>query len=268
MRPWILPAAVAVLSSAYPLVLAELDHSAPPRQTMQFTQRELYLGYQGDENSGAQLTWSFAWGSQLDSVPRTALAGLGILCERDDYACSSGSRRRGWVVVGLDTLRRSPITDTLVSRLDSLLRLAPTDSVRIRGLREVMSQLDYQLLHTSRLRMVAVGSDAAKLAAAWNDGAHLVLAARLDAYRISWPADTLPGHEPFYRVSATLLPSSLYLPRPWSAMAFDSLGYGRQLYRVTVAVGGSWLPRVLEVLPDPIPATQADSLRLYGVTPR
>ena len=263
MRPWILPAAVAILSSAWPLVQVELDHSAPPRQTMQFTQRELMLGYQGDENTGAQLTWSFSGASQLDSVPRTALAGLGIVCERDEYACSSGSRRRGWVVIGLDTLQRPPLVDSLRHRLDSLLGLPPGDSTRIRGVPALMSQLDYQLLHTSRLRMVAVGSDAAKLAAEWNDGAHLVLAARLDAYRISWPADTLPGRQPFYSVSATPLPMSLYLPRAWAGMVRDSMGYGRKLYRVTIGIGGGWLPRVLEVLPDPSPRTEADSIRLY-----
>lgn len=268
MRPWLLPSAVAVLASAYPLVQVELDHAAPPRQTMQFSQRELMVGYQGDENSGTQLTWSFAWGSQLDSVPRSALAGLGIVCERDAYDCSSGSRRRGWVVVGLDTRRRQPLADTLRARLDSLLRLAPSDSVRIRGLPMALSQLDYQLLHTSRLTMVAVGGDAEKLAAEWNDGAHLVLAARLNAYRISWPADTLPGRTAYYSVSATPLPMSLYLARPWAGMVRDSLGYGRQLYRVTVGIGRGWLPRVLELLPDESPRTLADSLRLYGVEPR
>lgn len=263
MRPWLGPVAVVLVASLYPLVEVELDHAAPPRQTMQFTQREFYRAYQGDENTGTSLTWSWARGAQLDSVPRRDLAGLGIVCTRDEYECTSGWKRRGWLVVGIAPLRPSALADTLRSRLDSLLMRPPTDSLRIHGLPQVIDQLDYQLLHTSRLTIVAVGSDPDQLAARWNDGAHLVLAARLDAYRISWPRDTLPGEEPFYRVSADPLPPSLYLSRAQAAAVRDSSGYDRRLFRVTIGIGGGWLPRVLAVAPDPSPATLADSVRLY-----
>jgi hypothetical protein len=269
MRPWIAPVAVALLSSAYPLMQVELDHTAPPRLTLQLSQRELFESFQRDENSGVTLTWNWAMPPELDSVPRRELAALGITCSRDGYECSRGRKRRGWVVVGLDTLRSQHAIEFARQELDSIAHLPIPDSVRKLQVQSYISRIDQLVLHTSRLVLVAVGDDPEALAAKWNDGAHLVLAARVNAWRVSWPSDTLPGQEPIYSVYAEALPPALYVPREWAGLVRDSVryGYGQQLYRVTVGIGGRWLPRVLEIIPDPSPATQADSLRLYGITP-
>lgn len=269
MRPWIAPVAVALLSSAYPLMQVELDRAVPPRQTLQLSQRELFLDYQRDDNTGVALRWNWSAPAELDSVPRHELAALGITCSRGGYECSMGRKRRGWVVVGLDTLRSRPAVELARHELDSIMHLAVPDSARKLQVQSYLSRIDQLVLHTSRLTMVAVGDDPETLAARWNDGAHLVLAARVNAWRQSWPHDTLPGQEPFYSVYAEPLPSMLYVAREWAGVVRDSIeyGYGQRLYRVTVGVGGRWLPRVLEIVPDPSPATLADSLRLYGIPP-
>lgn len=269
MRPWIAPVAVALLSSAYPLMQVELDHAAPPRQTLQLSQRELYESFQRDENSGVTLTWKWAMPPELDSVPRHDLAALGITCTRDGYECAMGRKRRGWVVVGLDTVRTQQDIEFQRHELDSIAHLAVPDSIRQAQVRDFMSRMDQLVLHTSHLVLVAVGDDPETLAARWNDGAHLVLAARVTAWRQSGPHDTLPGQEPFYSVYAEPLPTRLYVPHEWAGLVQDSTRYedGQRLYRVTVGIGGRWLPRVLEIIPDPSPATLGDSLRLYGITP-
>ena len=265
MRPWIAPVALVLVSSAYPLVQVGLDRASSPRQTFTLTQRELNIQYQSEENSGLSLNWNWGTVPQLDSVSRDDVAGLGIYCRRNDQECDPDRERRGWVVIGLDTLRLAAVTDTARRQLDSVRRLDLADSLRRLKLRPMTDRLDQLVLHTSRLAMVAVGSDPEVLAARYGDGAHLILPARLHAWRTTWPADTLPGREPFYRVYAQPVPPGLYVPREWAGMVRSRPGDDRGLYRVTVAVGRRWLPRVTEVVPEPAPRTEADSLRLFGI---
>ena len=265
MRPWIAPAALVLISSAYPLMQVGFDRAASPRQILTLTQRELNIQYQNEENSGLTLNWNWLSVPQLDSVSREDVAGLGIYCRRNDQECDPDRERRGWVVIGLDTLRVLGAIDTARMQIDSIQRLGLPDSLRRRKLREFAGRMDQLMLHTSRLEMVAVGSDPDALAAKYSDGEHLVLPARLHAWRITWPADTLPGREPFYRVYAQPVPPALYVPREWAGMVRSRPGDERGLYRVTVAVGRRWLPRVTEVVAEPAPRTEADSLRLFGI---
>ena len=69
----------------------------------------------------------------------------------------------------------------------------------------------------------------------------------------------------WYRVDARPATLSLYVPSRWAGALRDSTGYRRQLYRVRIGIGARWLPRIIEVIPVPRPATRADSLRLFGL---
>ena len=265
MRPWMAPVVLVLVSSAYPLVQVGIDRAGSPRQTLTLTQRELNIQYQDEENSGLTLNWNWGAVPQLDSVGREDLAGLGIYCHRNDQECDPDRERRGWVVIGLDTIRLAGAIDTARRQIDSIRHLALPDSLRQKELRQFAGRMDQIMLHTSRLAMVAVGSDPDVLAARYGDASHLILPARLHAWRISWPSDTLPGRGAFYRVYAQPVPSGLYVPREWAGMVRSRPNDDRGLYRVTVAVGRRWLPRVTEVASEPAPRTEADSLRLFGI---
>ena len=254
-------------ASGVPLVQVGLDHSAPPRQTLLLTHRELMVGWSGDENSGVTLTWSWATSPDLDSLPRERLLALGISCGHEPYQCNSGRGHRGWMVVGVDPDRWRGAIDSTRAEIDSIQHSALPDSVADLRIRLLVDRLKQLELYSSRLKLDAVGQDPAALAAEWNDGKHLVLAAVFHASRQTWPRDTLPGEKPLYQIHAEPVPSSLYLPSQWAAAVEDTIGtlprgYGerQQMYEVTVAVGRWWLPRVLEVKRLPEPRWPIDSL--------
>ncbi|MEO6066811.1 MAG: DUF4824 family protein [Gemmatimonadales bacterium] len=274
---WLAPMALVLVSSAVPLVQVGLDRSAPPRQTLLLTHRELMVGWTGDENSGVTLTWSWATPPDLDSLSRERLTALGISCGHELYQCNSGRGHRGWMVVGVDPDRWRGAIDSLRVRIDSNHRSGLPDSIADRRIHELVSRMKELVLYTSRLTMDAVGQDPAALAAEWNDGKHLVLAAVFHASRQTWPRDTLPGEKPLYHIYAEPVASSLYLPAQWAAAVEDTIGtlqrgYGerQQMYEVTVAVGRWWLPRVLEVVRLPDPKWPIDSLewRVPGTSGR
>lgn len=265
MRPWLAPAAVVLLASAFPLVQVELDRAGAPRATLEFTQGELGIGYSSDENSGIELTWNW-WGqgTQMDSVREEVIRALGFQCDHADYECSFGHGQRGWVAVALDSTQWLRGVANARRTVDSTWRTLP-DSARPRYRAQAMSQMEYAVFNGSRLRIEELGPDPGRLAARWNDGRHIILPARLSAWRTSWPRDTLPGAQRYYRVDARPMPPSIYVPAEWAGALRDTTGYNRQLYRVEVVVGARWLPRVVRITPVPVPPTRADSLRLFGL---
>ncbi len=136
-------------------------------------------------------------------------------------------------------------------RVDSVRAVAPQDTPTARTLREREAELGRITWYTSRVVVVVAGRDVDALLAKWSDGAHLILRARLTAYRETWPRDTLAGDTLRYRVHAEPEPQMLYIPNAWAPVIRDSTvrgSYDRQArYQVVVGVGRGWLPRVVEV---------------------
>lgn len=265
MRPWLAPAAVALVASAFPLAQVELDRAGTSHGTFEVTQGELRVGYTSDENSMVSVDWNW-WGSgtQMDSVSEATIRTLGFECDRATYDCSFGHGQRGWVVVAIDSLQWQREVDKMRTSVDSTWRLLP-DSARRKQRPELMGRMEQAYFEGNRLRIEAVGPDPAPLEAQWGDGRHLILPARLSAWRTSWPRDTMPGAARWYRVDARPATLSLYVPSRWAGALRDSTGYRRQLYRVRIGIGARWLPRIIEVIPISRPATRADSLRLFGL---
>lgn len=257
-RGWQALVALVLFASAVPLVQAWLDRRGEPRGTLQLTHRELMVGWNRDENSGETLVWSWISAPDLDSVPEEQLATLGIRCRRSMYNCSTGSGRRGWMVVGLDLERWNAAIDSLQHIIDSVRADPAPDSLVKHKLIDLDGRMTELTLRTSRLHMVAIGTDPNALAAEWGDGQHLILAAKLDAYRNTWPRDTLPGERPLFRVHAEPLPSALYVPARWAEGVRDTIGTRQQMYEATVVVGRRWLPRVVEVKQVAAPEWRTD----------
>lgn len=250
-RGWAYLIGLVAVASAVPLVQVMVDRSAPPRMTLQLSQRELTRAWREDENTGEALTWSWYRAPEIDSVPAPALAAMGIRCDGKNYDCGYRAGREGWMVVAIDSLAWRAGVDSAQRRLDSVRALVPQDSEAVRLGRERELVLEQQKWYQSRLVMIDAGRDPEALAAKWSAGAHLVLRARLTAYRSTWPRDTLPGEVARYRVHAEPMPGMLYLPNDWAPAVRDSAvrgSYDRQArYRVAVGVGRGWLPRVVEV---------------------
>lgn len=265
MRPWLAPAAVALVASAFPLLQVGSDRIGASHGTFELAQGELSLSYTSDENSMASLQWNW-WGEgmQMDSVRDETIRTLGFRCDRATYECSFGHGERGWVAVAIDSMQWQRGVAKARTSVDSTWRSLP-DSVRPKRRSELMGRMEQAYFEGNRLRIEAIGPDPARLAAQWNDGQHIILPARLSAWRLSWPRDTLPGATRWYRIDARPETPSLYVPSRWAGLLRDSTGYRRQLYRVGIEVGARWLPRVVEVTPIAPPATRADSLRLFGL---
>ena len=249
--PLLLVALVAV-ATAVPLGQAVYDRSAPPRMTLTLSQGELMADWRRDENTGVRLGWAWGRAPELDSLSRADLERMGLRCEREGYRCAREATRRGWIVVGLDSVGWRRRVDSIRAVIDSIRAVIPEDSAEGRGLRDQVQQMKRAVLQESRLRVLDIGTDPAALAERWGDG-HLVLAARIYAFRETWPADTLRGGVERFRVHADPLPADLYLPNEWAPLVEDSTGYRDRVYRVTVAVGRGWLPRVAEVAAAPRP---------------
>lgn len=245
-RGWQALMALVLFASAVPLAQVLYDRSSPPRTTMTFTQRELMSGWNRDENTVQMLNWSWSNPPELDSVPDDRLESLGLRCVRGEADCYLAKGRRAWVVVGLGSGRYDLQIDTLSARIDSL-RAAASDSTAARQLVMLEEQLKQLRSSNSRLTMVDVGTDRDALAERWPDGTHLILAARITAYRQSYLRDSLPGQVHWYRVNADPLPMNLYVPTEFAHLVRDSTGMGQQRYQVEVAIGRRWLPRVVRV---------------------
>ena len=250
-RGWMALVALVLVSSAVPLTQVMVDRSAPPRTMLQLTQREFYRAWREDDNTGEALTWVWHTAPEIDSVPAARMDSMGIRCHSADYDCGLRSGRSGWMVVAVDTLAWRRGVDSVQYRIDSLRAVVPQDSVTLRALREQEAQLEQVTWYTSRLVMVDASRNADALLAKWSDGSHLILRARLTAYRDNWPRDTLAGETVHYRVRAEPEPQMLYIPNAWAPVIRDSTvrgSYDRQArYHVVVGVGRGWLPRVLEV---------------------
>ena len=258
---WMAPAMLVVLASGVPVARAALDRAGEPRATLILTHRELFLAYDHDrdENSGVAVNWSWARAPQLDSMSLAEVAALGFDCEGARYQCGSNGGRRAWIVVGIDPSMWDREIATVQREIDSVRTAAIPDSVAGLALRQRVERLRQLVLRTSRLEMVEVGRDPEALARRWNDGQHLVLPARLRVYRDGWPADTLPGRTPTFRVNAEPLPASLYVPIRFAPPLRDTLGTREQFFEVTVVVGRRWLPRVEEVRKVAAPEWSAET---------
>jgi hypothetical protein len=249
MKPaWGLPIVIVLVASAVPLAQVLRDRGGE-RGSLTLSHKELMVQWHDfDENSGVLLGWRWLTPPQLDSVPEPFVAELGIKCSRDSYSCDFRGRRRAWIVVALDDEAWQRSHDTAQARLDSALALPETDSTRRGQARLAQEQLEYIDLYTSRLKMVGVGTDPVALAAEWDGRPHLVLAARLRAYRTGGPRDTLGGQGPLYTIYAEPLPHQVYVPAQMAQEISDSGGTDRAKFEVTVTIGRSWLPRVDRVV--------------------
>lgn len=253
---WFAPLALILGASLVPLAQVAWDRAAARHATVTFSNRELPPGYLESDNSGTTLTWSWWWSSELDSVPLDQIQGLGLHCRRDDYDCGMSGKRRGWAVVGLDTHQWQLKVDSLQATIHEIRRLPASDTTAGRKLRDAVGELGQVVRDRSRLVLVAVGTDPDALAAQYNDGLHLILRARIHAYRTTWPRDTLPGETPHFRVYIDPLPRQLNVPARWAPMVQDSSEYHNRRYNVTIAVGGGWLPRVVNVEPFADPGSK------------
>ncbi len=258
---WVAPVVVVVLATGIPVTRATMDRADTPRNMVILTHRELIVRWTRDENTGVSLSWSWGRPPQFDSVSLAELAPLGVTCNGHRYECGFTGGRRGWIVVGIDTTMWDGAIEAVRYRIDSIRASGISDSAAGIALRQEVERLKQLVLYTSRLTLAAVGQDPEELARQWNDGKHLVLAATIRVYRDGWPADTLPGHTPTFRINAEPLPSSLYVPVEFAPELTDSAGSRLNLYEATVAVGGKWLPRVLEVTRLPDPKWPVDSLK-------
>jgi len=245
--------ALVLVASGVPLVQVARDRAGAPRGTLVLSNRELSVGWGHDENSGVTVNWSWAFPANFDSLTRPQLDSLGIRCPGTGYDCDSRHGTRGWIVVGLDTLGWQRSVDSVRHVIDSIGTVAAGDTAAKRLRADAVARWKQLLTYTSRLRMVAVGQDPAALAAAWDDGKHLVLSARLWVYRQTYPRQDRPGEVPLFSVNATPLPGELYVPVQWAEGVTDTLGTREELYAVTVAVGRRWLPRVVEVRKVTVP---------------
>ena len=246
-RGWMTLVALVLVASAWPLTQVMMDHSAPPRQTMRFSQRELSNWQHSDENSGLTLTWSWMRGPEVDSVPADSIRALGLRCAAQAYDCNMGDGRSGWMVIAIDTLTWRRRIDSIQMSIDSIDRIASQDSGAVRARAGIVSRLEQAAKHESRLVLVAVGRHPGPLLARWSDDAHLILPARITAYQQSWPRDSLHNAPRLYRVHAEPLPQSLYVPNQWAPVLRDTTFDRRQEYNVVIGVGRGWLPRVMEV---------------------
>lgn len=250
-RGWMALVALVLVASAVPLLQVMMDHGAPPRMTLQLTQREFYRAWREDDNTGEALTWVWHYAPEIDSVTVPQMDSMGLHCSTTNYDCGLRSGRSGWMVVGIDTVTWRRAIDSAQYRIDSLHAVVPQDTFTTRALREREAELERVTWYTSRLVMVDAGRDADTLLAKWSDGAHLILRARLTAYRDSWPRDTVAGEILRYRVHAEPEPQMLYIPNAWAPVVRDSTVRGsydtQARYHVVVGVGRGWLPRVLEV---------------------
>ena len=250
-RGWVWLVALVLVASAVPLLQVMMDHGAPPRMTLRLTQREFYRACRDEDNTGEALSWVWHSAPELASGSAAQMDAMGLHCGTTDYDCGLRAGRSGWMVVAIDTLAWRREVDSAQRRVDSLRAVAPQDSLTIRALREREAELERVTWYASRLVMVDAGRDADLLLARWSDGAHLILRARLTAYRENWPRDTLAGETIRYRVHAEPEPPMLYIPNAWAPVIRDSTvrgSYDRQArYNVVVGVGRGWLPRVLEV---------------------
>lgn len=250
-RGWMALVALVLVASAVPLVQVMMDHSAPPRMTLRLTQREFYRAWREDDNTGEALTWVWRTAPEIDSVGQAQMEAMGLHCRATNYDCGLRAGRSGWMVVGIDTAGWRRGIDSVQWRVDSLRAVTPRDSLAARALLEREAELERVTWYTSRLVMVDAGRDVDALLARWSDGAHLILRARLTAYRENWPRDTLAGETTRYRVHAEPEPQMLYIPNAWAPVIRDSTGrgsYDRQArYDLVIGVGRGWLPRVLEV---------------------
>jgi hypothetical protein len=249
MKPaWGLPIAVVLVASAVPLAQVLRDRGGE-RGTLTLSHKELMVEWRDfDENSGVLLGWRWLTPPTLDSVPEPFVQELGIKCPRDRYSCDFRGRRRAWIVVALEDAEWQRTRDTAQARLDSALALPESDSTRRSQVYSARDRLEYIDLYTSRLKMVGVGTDPAALAAEWEGRPHLVLAARLRAYRTGGPRDTVGGLGPLYNIHADPLPRQLYVPQQMAREIEDSSGTDRAKFEVTVTIGRSWLPRVDRVV--------------------
>ncbi len=257
-RGWMVLGALVLVASGVPLTQVALDRGAAPRGTLALTHRELIVGWNGDENSGVSLTWSWAKPPQLDSISLAELVPLGVTCTGHRYECGFSGGRRGWMVVGVDTTMWDGQIAGVRHEIDSIRASGLPDSAAGLALRQRVDRLKQLVLYTSRLTLAAVGQDPDHLVRQWNDGKHLVLAATIHVYRDGWPTDTLPGHTPTFRVYAEPLPSSLYVPVEFAPALKDSVGTRLNLYDATIAVGSRWLPRVADVKRVAAPEWSAD----------
>ena len=256
---WVAPVVLVVLATGIPVTRATMDRAGTPRNLVILTHRELIVGWTRDENTGVSLSWSWARAPQLDSVSLAELASLGVTCNSRRYECGFTGGRRGWMVVGIDTTMWDGEIEAVRYRIDSIRASGISDSAAGLALRQQVERLKQLVLYTSRLTLAAVGQDPEALARQWNDGKHLVLAATIRVYRDSWPADTLPGRTPTFRINAEPLPPSLYVPVEFAPELTDSAGSRLNLYEATVAVGGKWLPRVTEVRKVAAPEWSAET---------
>lgn len=246
-RGWLWLGGLVLVASAVPLTQAELDRAAAPRGTMAFSHRELTAGWSREENSGVTVQWNWAVQPTIDSLTRPQLDSLGLRCPGTGYDCESRSGTRGWMVVGLDTVAWQRAVDSSHRSLDSIGVPVKGDTAAIQRRRDAISRLSQLEEYTSRLRMVAVGRDPERLAAAWSDGRHLVLPAKLWVYRETYPREDRPGELALFSVRADPLPSQLFVPVEWAGMVTDTSGLRDRRYVVTVAVGARWLTRVVRV---------------------
>lgn len=250
-RGWVALVALVLVASAVPLLQVMRDHGAPARMTLKLSQREFYRAWRDNDNTGEALSWVWHSAPEMDSVPAERMEAMGLGCDSTNYDCGLRSGRSGWMVVAIDTLGWRQEVAAAQRRVDSVRTLASRDSLTVRTLREREAELERVTWYTSRLVMVDAGRDPDALLARWSDGAHLILRARLTAYRTNWPRDTLVAEARRFRVHAEPEPQTLYLPNAWAPVVRDSTvrgAYDRQArYHVVVGVGRGWLPRVLEV---------------------
>lgn len=246
-RGWMVLGGLVLVASAVPLAQVARDRSGAPRATMVLSNRELAVRWSREENSGVTLSWTWSTAPFIDSLTRDQLDSVGVRCPGTGYECDAPTGTRGWIVVGLDTVPWQRSIDAQRRALASIGIPAPGDSATKLRRDNVLANLKQLLRYTSRLRLVGVGRDPEALAAAWNDGKHLILPARLWVHRQTYPRQDRPGEIPRFSVNATPLPDELYVPVQWAGLVTDSTGAREQLYEVTVAVGKGWLPRVLEV---------------------
>jgi hypothetical protein len=240
--------ALVCVATAVPLAQVAYDRAVPPRQALTLTQREFYRPWIRDENTGEALGWSWQRAPEIDSVDAARMAEVGLPCRDARYDCGLRSGRAGFIVVTLDTLEWRRRVDSMQQVLDSIDAIVPADSGTLRDRREHLSRLEQLRDRESRLVMVDVGRDGDALLARWTDGAHLVLRARLTAYRSTWPHDSTDRPAVRYRIHADPVPAMLYVPHDLAAGVRDTTYDRRAVYQVTVGVGRGWLPRVLEVV--------------------
>lgn len=254
-RGWMALVALVLVASAVPLLQVMYDRSGAPRATFLLTQRELDRSWHRSERTGERLHWNWGQYPTIDSVTTDQLAEIGLRCEEGARDCARRRGRSGYVVVALDTLSWRKELARLQGRIDSITAIVPQDSAMAYEVRELGVAQGRVRDHDSRLRAVDAGRDAEALFAKWNDGAHLVLPARLVASRMNYPGETDSTEARLYDITAEPQPGQLYVPNRWAEVVRDtstatSDGWDRRAkFNVVVGVGRGWLPRVIEMTP-------------------